>query len=75
MGARTRKDPELLMPAVAGAVLSSIATTVQLAILIAATSMETLKVLYLPLLFSGAAALLYGGVFTLWALQAHGRGP
>ncbi len=69
MGARTRKDPELLMPAVAGAVLSSIATTVQLAILVAATSMETLKVLYLPLLFSGAAALLYGGVFTLWALR------
>jgi uncharacterized membrane protein (DUF4010 family) len=69
MGARTRKDPELLMPAVAGAVLSSIATTVQLAILVAATSMETLKVLYLPLLFSGTAALLYGGVFTLWALR------
>ena len=57
------------MPAVAGAVLSSIATTVQLAILIAATSMETLKVFYLPLVFSGAAALLYGGVFTLWALR------
>jgi uncharacterized membrane protein (DUF4010 family) len=69
MGARTRKDPELLMPAVAGAVLSSIATTVQLGILVAATSMDTLRVLYLPLLFSGAAALLYGGVFTLWALR------
>ena len=69
MGARARKDPQLLLPAVAGAVLSSIATTVQLAILIAATSLETLKVFYLPLVFSGAAALLYGGVFTLWALR------
>jgi uncharacterized membrane protein (DUF4010 family) len=69
MGARARKDPELLKPAVAGAVLSSIATTVLLAILIAATSMETLKVFYLPLVFSGAAAFLYGGVFTLWALR------
>src|SRR5580700_7721992 len=69
MGARARKEPELLLPAVAGAVLSSIATTVQLAILIAATSLETLKVFYLPLVFSGAAALLYGGVFTLWALR------
>src|SRR5580704_6933503 len=63
MGARARKEPELLLPAVAGAVLSSIATTVQL------TSLETLKVFYLPLVFSGAAALLYGGVFTLWALR------
>jgi uncharacterized membrane protein (DUF4010 family) len=69
MGARARKEPELLLPAVAGAVLSSIATTVQLAILIAATSLETLRTFYLPLVFSGAAALLYGGIFTLWALR------
>ena len=69
MGARARKEPQLLLPAVAGAVLSSIATTVQLAILIAATSLQTLQVFYLPLIFSGAAALLYGGVFTLWALR------
>ena len=69
MGARAEKEPELLMPAVAGAVLSSIATTVLLAILIAATSLETLKVFYLPLVFSGAAAFLYGGAFTLWALR------
>ena len=69
MGARVRKDPQLLLPAVAGAVLSSIATTVQLAILIAATSPETLRAFYLPLVFSGTAALLYGGVFTLWALR------
>src|SRR3981189_3050332 len=69
MGARARKEPELLLPAVAGAVLSSIATTVQLAILIAATSLETLRAFCLPLAFSGAAALLYGGIFTLWALR------
>jgi uncharacterized membrane protein (DUF4010 family) len=69
MGARARKEPALLLPAVAGAVLSSIATTVQLAILIAATSLETLRAFYLPLVFSGTAVLLYGGVFTLWALR------
>jgi uncharacterized membrane protein (DUF4010 family) len=69
MGARAQKDPALLKPAVAGAVLSSIATTVQLTILIAATSLETLRTFYLPLVFSGAAALLYGGIFTLWALR------
>jgi uncharacterized membrane protein (DUF4010 family) len=69
MGARARREPALLLPAVAGAVLSSIATTVLLAILIAATSLETLRAFYLPLVFSGAAALFYGGVFTLWALR------
>jgi uncharacterized membrane protein (DUF4010 family) len=69
MGARAEKDPELLMPAVAGAVLSSVATIVQLAILISVTSMETLHAFWPPLVLSGAAAILYGGAFTLWALR------
>ena len=69
MGARAQKEPELLKPAVAGAVLSSVATIVQLAILIAATSLETLRAFWLPLVLSGAAAILYGGAFTLWALR------
>jgi uncharacterized membrane protein (DUF4010 family) len=69
MGIRVRKRPELLKPAVAGAVLSSVATVTQLAILIAATSLETLWVFWLPLVLSGAAAILYGGGFTLWALR------
>ena len=69
MGARARKEPELLNPAVAGAVLSSVATVVQLAILIAATSLETLRAFWLPLVLSAAAAILYGGAFTLWALR------
>ena len=77
MGARAQKEPELLKPAVAGAVLSSVATIVQLAILIAATSLETLRALWLPLVLSAAAAILYGGAFTLWALrhQAEDREP
>jgi uncharacterized membrane protein (DUF4010 family) len=69
MGARARKEPELLKTAVAGAVLSSVATIVQLAILIGATSLETLRAFWLPLVCSGAAAILYGGAFTLWALR------
>lgn len=69
MGTRVTHEPELMKPAVAGAVLSSVATVVQLAILIAATNMATLQALWLPLVFSGAAALLYGGAFTLWALK------
>ncbi|WP_395711575.1 MgtC/SapB family protein [Reyranella sp.] len=69
MGARTRGHPELMKPAVAGAVLSSVATIVQLALLIAAISMETLLAFWLPLVLSGAAAVVYGGIFTLWALE------
>jgi uncharacterized membrane protein (DUF4010 family) len=69
MGTRVTHEPELMKPAVAGAVLSSVATVVQLAILIAATNMATLQALWLPLVFSGAAAVLYGGAFTLWALK------
>lgn len=69
MGTRAKTEPELMKPAVAGAVLSSVATVVQLAILIAATNLPTLQALWLPLVFSGAAAVLYGGAFTLWALS------
>lgn len=69
MGQRARSQPELMRPAVAGAVLSSVATIVQLALLIAAVSLETLSAFWLPLVFSGGAAALYGGFFTLWALE------
>jgi len=69
MGARAKSDQALLSPAVAGAVLSSVATVVQLAILIAVTSMETLQAFWLPLVLSGMVAALYGGGFTLWALE------
>lgn len=73
MGSRAAREPELMKPAVAGAVLSSIATVAQLAILIAATSLETLRVLWLAIVLSGAAAILYGGAFTLSALKQRGR--
>jgi uncharacterized membrane protein (DUF4010 family) len=69
MGARAAKEPDLMKPAVAGAVLSSVATIAQLAILIAAVDVEALAALWLPLALSGAAAILYGGGFTLWALK------
>jgi uncharacterized membrane protein (DUF4010 family) len=69
MGARAKSDAALLKPAVAGAVLSSVATVVQLAILIAVISTQTLQAFWLPLVFSGTAAVLYGGGFTLWALE------
>jgi uncharacterized membrane protein (DUF4010 family) len=69
MGARAAKEPDLMKPAVAGAVLSSVATVAQLVILIAVTSITTLQALWLPLVLAGATAILYGGGFTLWALK------
>jgi uncharacterized membrane protein (DUF4010 family) len=73
MGARAAREPELMKPAVAGAVLSSVATIAQLAILIAAISIEALQAMWLPLVLSGATAILYGGAFTLWALNQKAR--
>lgn len=73
MGARAAKEPELMKPAVAGAILSSVATIVQLAVLIAVTSLPTLEAFIMPLVLSGAAAVFYGGIFTLWALKQRGE--
>lgn len=69
MGGRAAKEPDVMKPAAAGAVLSSVATVAQLGILIAATDLAVLKAFMLPLVFAGAAAILYGGAFTLWALR------
>ena len=64
----------MLRPAAAGAVLSTVATIVELAILLAATSMAALAALAVPLACAGAAAILYGGLFTLWALKQESGG-
>lgn len=69
LGARAAKEPDLAKPAAGGAVLSSVATVVQLGILIAATDLAVLKAFLMPLLFAGGVALVYGGAFTLWALR------
>jgi uncharacterized membrane protein (DUF4010 family) len=72
MGSRARKTPKALKPAAAGAVLSTVATIVQLAIVLAATSLETLQAFYVPLIAAGLAAVVYGGLFMLWALRDGG---
>lgn len=65
MGARAQQTPALMAPAVAGAVLSTVATIVQLTALLAATSLETLRALALPLACAGAVAVTYGALFML----------
>jgi uncharacterized membrane protein (DUF4010 family) len=70
MGARAAKSPALRSAAVAGAVLSTVATVLQMAVLLAATSLATLAALAPSLICAGAVAMLYGAVFTLRALRA-----
>jgi uncharacterized membrane protein (DUF4010 family) len=69
MGGRATREPALLGPAVAGAVLSTVATIVLVAILLAATSPSTLKALALPLAFAGVAAAGSGAFYTRSALR------
>lgn len=69
MGSRAVQTPALLKPAVAAAVLSTVATIIQMGILLALTSQQTLSAVAIPLASAGAAALLYAAVFTLGASQ------
>lgn len=64
MGARARKDPLISRPAVAAAVLSTVATVIQLAVVLAATSWRVFSVLKVSLLAAGLAAIIYAGFLT-----------
>jgi len=69
MAGHAAKTPSVCRSAVAGAVLSTVATIVQLVVVLAATSPATLAAFWIPLAAGGAAALAYGGLFTLSALK------
>jgi uncharacterized membrane protein (DUF4010 family) len=69
MGARVAKSRTVLAAAVAGAVLSSVATIVQLAMVLAATSIATLRGLSVSLISAGIGAVIYGAIFTIRALR------
>ncbi|MCQ9379869.1 DUF4010 domain-containing protein [Methyloversatilis sp. XJ19-49] len=60
MGAQAVRTPALRAGAVSGAVLSSLATVLQLVLLLAVTSTAVLREMALPLLAAGVAALAYG---------------
>ncbi len=64
MGSRARRAPAVLQPAVAAAVLSTLATLLQMAMVLAVTSMATLRAMTLPLLLGGGMALVYGLLVT-----------
>jgi uncharacterized membrane protein (DUF4010 family) len=72
MGTRVQKDPGVIAAAVAGAALSTVATIVQMSLVLAATSLITLRTLSIPLIFAGVAAAAYGAAFTALALREKG---
>lgn len=69
MGVRAAKDPKVMTSAVAGAVLSTVATVIQMAVVVGATSPAALRALAAPLIGAGLAAAAYGAVFTIAALR------
>lgn len=71
MGARVRADPALLRPAVAGATASTVATFVQLAVLVGAADPSLLAELAWPLATGGIAAAAYAVLQTWRARRAE----
>jgi uncharacterized membrane protein (DUF4010 family) len=72
MGEQARKNPEILRPAVAGAVLSTVASVIQLGVVLAATNWQTLSIFRLSLVGASLMAVVYGGVLTFKSLRESG---
>jgi len=71
MGERSRQVPALMGAAVAGATLSSLATVIQLTMILAAIDHHTLVAIAAPLLFGGVSISAYGIAITLSSLRKH----
>jgi uncharacterized membrane protein (DUF4010 family) len=69
MGVRAKQEPTLMAPAVAGAVLSSIATMIQMSLVIALVQPGLLLAMAWPLALGGVVASLYGLVFFLQSVK------
>lgn len=62
LGTLSRDRRDILGAATAGAVLSSVATFIQMGVVLGTTSVATAQALAIPVIAGGTAALLYGGV-------------
>jgi uncharacterized membrane protein (DUF4010 family) len=69
MGERAAHEPALVRPAVAGAVLSNVATVIGMALVLAATSPPVLSLLRVPLAAAGIAAIAYGALLTFLSVR------
>lgn len=65
MGARVREQPQLWRGAVAGAVISSVASIIQIGILVGLVSQALLLRMALPLLAAGATVAIYAALFAV----------
>jgi uncharacterized membrane protein (DUF4010 family) len=65
MGARVKESPHLLSATVAGAVLSSLATILQIAMLLLAIHPPSVIALQWPLIFGGLSIAIYGLIATV----------
>ena len=74
MAFKAVQAPGVLDAAVAGAVLSTVATVAQMAAVLAATNEKTLAAMTIPLVFAGIVAGGYGLAFTLRALRTPTEG-
>jgi len=73
MGTRAKEQPELRHGAVAGAAVSSVATVVQLAVVIGLVSTALLLELALPLAAAGLMAAIYAALFTVRSVRQRGE--
>lgn len=69
MGTRALHEPALARSAIAGAVLSTVATILELAALLFATSQPTFYRMRLALVAAGIAALTYGALFMFRSMR------
>ena len=69
LGERAKKSPDLCSLAVSGATLSSLATILQLTILLTAISTTTLNALKWSLIFGGISIAAYGLIITMLSLH------
>src|SRR4029078_3563282 len=63
MGSRVAKEPSLLRSAVAGAVLSTVSTVIQLVVVLWAKKHYTIAALWISLVLSGIVAVFYSAIF------------
>jgi uncharacterized membrane protein (DUF4010 family) len=63
MGNRTRRNSELGSVAASGAILATVATVIQMFLVLLVTNVATWRAMAMPLLFAGVAAIGYAVIF------------
>jgi len=69
MGTRARQSPAVFRAAVSGALMSCVATVIQLAAVVGASSVEALRALSAPLVAAGGSGIVLAVGFSVWAFR------